>query len=109
MYEAEIIEILGEGLEHPLQRVLTDSALEAPVASLVRWVAHGQIGPPCSGPQDPQDAIQRLAAAAPGSSAPVGASRHITDKRFEYLPLFVCQIHRRYIRPLDAAYYVFMR
>lgn len=59
--------------------------------------------------QDPEDAVEDLPAAAPGSSAPVRASRHLTNEGFECLPLFVRQIHRRRILLLDAVYHPFMR
>src|SRR5262249_17999090 len=40
---------------------------------------------------------------------PIRPPRHVTDERFEYLPLLVREIHRCCILPLDAAYHPFMR
>ena len=56
-------EIAGERFQHPLQRALAHPALEAPVAGLVRRVPLGQVGPLGPRAQDPQDAVQHLAAA----------------------------------------------
>jgi hypothetical protein len=100
-----LLQVLGEGFQHSLQRPVADPALEPAMAGVVGWVALGQVMPLGASSQDPQDAVQDLAAAAPGPSASVRSSRHVADERLEYLPLLVRQIHRCCILLVDAAYH----
>ena len=63
------------------------------MAGLVGWVSLWEVGPLGTGPQDPQNPIHHLSAAAPRPSAAISSFGQLTDQRFENGPLFVGEIH----------------
>src|SRR5512146_619353 len=105
---AALFEILGERFEHPLERAVVHPTLEAAVAGLVWRISLGQIRPLRSRAQDPEDAVQHLATAAPGPPASVRSSWHLTNERRYDVPLFVGDVHCCILLE-DTAYHPFMR
>lgn len=106
---AALFQVLGERFQHPLERAVTYPALEPAMAGLVRRIPLGQVRPLGARPQNPEDAIEYLATAAPGPPASIHPPWHLANERFQHLPLFVCQIHRDCILLEDTAYHSFMR
>jgi hypothetical protein len=86
---AALVQVTSQRLQDPLIRPILHPALEPSVARLVWWVPIGQIGPLGARAQDPQHAIEYLAAAAPGSPPAIRSFWQPADERFQYGPLFV--------------------
>lgn len=91
---AALFEVLGQSLENPLQRAIAHPALEAAMAGLVQRIPVRQISPLGSRPQDPQNPVEYLPAAAPRVSVPVLPPRQFPDEGFKHPPLLVRQVHR---------------
>jgi hypothetical protein len=90
---ATLFQIGRQRLQNMLEDALTYPTLEAPMAGLVRWIPVGQIGPLGTRAQNPEDAIEHLAAAPPRASSSVCTARHLPNQRLYYLPLLVRQVH----------------
>ena len=63
------------------------------MASLVGWVAFGEVLPGCSGAKYPEDAVEDVARISPGPAPPIFSSRWCWDQWLQYLPLFVGEVH----------------
>jgi hypothetical protein len=83
-----VSEIRGESFEQTIEAATALPELKATVTRLIRRVARGQVGPGCSGAEDPQHAVEHRARIGPGSPAPVGPAAR-TKRRFEKRPLSV--------------------
>jgi hypothetical protein len=90
-----LLEVLGQGFEHPAKDPFLDPSLKAAMAGLVGRVAFGKVLPGRSGAQYPEDAVQDIAWVPPGSASAVFSSRRIRDKGFQHFPLLVREVHAR--------------
>jgi hypothetical protein len=106
---APLFEIVRQRLQKALERPVAHPPLEAAVAGLVWRVSFGHILPLGARAQNPEDSVQHLATATPGSPAAVRPSRHRPNQRIEYGPLLVGDVHRCCILLEDTAYHPFMR
>jgi hypothetical protein len=86
---APLFQVLAQDFKYLFEGGVLDPALEAAMTGLVRRIPLGQIRPLCPGPQDPQNAIQHLTAAAPGASTSVRAPWQLANERLYNVPLFI--------------------
>ncbi len=66
--------------------------LKPSMASLVRRIPFGKIGPWCAGPKHPENAVQHNSAVFPRSAAAIFAPFRFRDERIENCPLGVGQV-----------------
>jgi hypothetical protein len=93
VYLSALLKVFGQSFEHFAQNSFLDPLLKATVAGLVGRVAFGKVLPGRPGAQYPQDAVQDLAWVSPGPASSVFSSRWLWDKRLQYFPLLVCEVH----------------
>jgi hypothetical protein len=93
VYLPAILEVLGQDFEYVAKNSSLDPPLKAPMASLVGRVAFWKIFPGRPGAQYPEDTVQDVARVSPGPASSVFSSRWLWDKRFQYFPLLVCEVH----------------
>jgi hypothetical protein len=93
VYLPTLLEVFGQSFEHFAQNPLLDPLLKATVAGLVGRVAIWEVLPGSPGAQYPEDAVQDIAWVSPGPAPPIFSSRWLWDKRLQYFPLLVCEVH----------------
>jgi hypothetical protein len=72
------------------------------VAGLVGRVAFGKVLPGRPGAQYPEDAVQDIAWVSPGPASSVFSSRWLWDKKLQYFPLLVCEVHAALLLLLEG-------
>ena len=89
---AAVAEVLGESLQEPVEPAGALPELKAAMHGLVRRVAPGEVGPRCTGAEDPEHGIHDAARLRPGATAAIGPPPR-SEGRFEHGPLLVGEVH----------------
>ena len=92
---AALAKILRERGEYPIEYTLALPLLKAVVARLGWRVAPWEVGPRCTRPQHPEDAVQHIARISPGSAATLRRALplRLRDAVANRLPLQIRQVH----------------
>jgi hypothetical protein len=72
------------------------------MASLVGRIAFGEVFPGRSGAKYPEDAVQDVAWVSPWSASSIFSLRWSWNKRLQYFPLLVCEVHAALLLPLKG-------
>jgi hypothetical protein len=102
VYLPALLEVFGQSFEHFAQNPLLDPLLKATVRGLVGRVAFGKVLPGRPGAQYPEDAVQDIAWVSPGPASSVFSSRWLWDKKLQYFPLLVCEVHAALLLLLEG-------
>jgi hypothetical protein len=92
---APFVEISSERPQDPIENTLSFPLLKASVARLVRGVAVREVGPWCSRPKDPEDAVENIAGIAPRPPTLRRCSFALRarNEALDRVPLLVRQVH----------------
>jgi hypothetical protein len=89
---ASVVKRLREDLEDAPQHAGADPALKSPVASVIRRITAGQVGPRRSSPQDPEDAIEYSAVLPPRRPSTVWPAAQRGQEGPNHSPLLVGEV-----------------
>jgi hypothetical protein len=91
---AALYEVVGESLQHVLQRSAFHPALKAPEARGIRRIPLWHVSPRGSGTKDPENPVEDITWVPPRSPTTVFSNWKSRQKRLECYPLLVGQVHR---------------
>jgi len=90
-----IVEVTSDRRENSVEHALTLPFLKTPVARGVRRVPSREIGPRCSGAQDPKDSVKDISRIAPRSPSLLGRPLALRtgNEPLNSRPLLVGEVH----------------
>jgi len=101
---AAITQVRSERLEDPPEHAVSHPLLHPPVTRLIRRVLARQCLPRCSGPKDPEHAVENAASVDARPTFAVFTNVGLWDQRLDNAPLLVGELHvlLDHIRDPDA-------
>jgi hypothetical protein len=90
---AAVTQVLRERLEDPPEHAVRYPLLHPAMTRLVRRVLAGQRFPRCSGPEDPEHAVEHAAGVDTRPTLAVFSNVGLRDQRLDDTPLLVGELH----------------
>ena len=92
------MQVVREGAQNMFKGAIRRPLLESTMAGLVGRIASRQVMPRRPGAENPQNTIEHRSVTTPRTTPAIAAFGTRRQQWGHYRPLFVCKIHKRYLR-----------